>query len=144
VGLSNDPLYRIHCDHAKKAGSSPLAYAEFCSRLKKAEEQDLSSLLGSRSTPPAQSSSPKFSLGQLCVTANAATMLSNEEIVRAIRKHAQGDWGELCAHDIEQNERALQEGGRILSRYMSKTGKPFWIITEADRSVTTVLLPEDY
>jgi hypothetical protein len=58
-------------------------------------------------------------------------------------RHATGDWGELCAFDRRQNEIALREGYRVLSSY------PFgeervWVITEADRSVTTILLPEEY
>jgi hypothetical protein len=58
-------------------------------------------------------------------------------------RHATGDWGELCAFDRRQNEIALREGLRVLSSYEVPAGR-IWIITEADRSVTTILLPEDY
>jgi len=60
-----------------------------------------------------------------------------------LARHATGDWGDLCAFDRRQNERALRVGERIFSSYESPAGK-VWIITEADRSITTILLPEDY
>jgi hypothetical protein len=60
-----------------------------------------------------------------------------------LARHAAGDWGELCAFDRRQNEIALREGLRILSSYEVLAGK-VWIITEADRSITTILLPEEY
>jgi hypothetical protein len=58
-------------------------------------------------------------------------------------RHVSGDWGDLCAFDRRQNERALHEGYRVLSSYDVPAGR-VWIITEADRSVTTILLPEEY
>jgi hypothetical protein len=60
-----------------------------------------------------------------------------------LARHATGDWGELCSFDRRQNQIALREGLRVLSSY-SVGEKSVWIITEADRSVTTILLPEDY
>ena len=60
-----------------------------------------------------------------------------------LARHASGDWGDLCAHDRRQNEVALREGYRVFSSYDAPAGT-VWIITEADRSVTTILLPEDY
>jgi hypothetical protein len=60
-----------------------------------------------------------------------------------LARHATGDWGDLCAFDRRQNEIALREGYRVLSSYEIPTGR-VWIITEADRSVTTILLPEEY
>ena len=61
----------------------------------------------------------------------------------ALRRHVSGDWGELCPEDANQNEFGLKDGGRLYSVY-GKGENRFWIITEWDRSVTTVLLPEDY
>jgi hypothetical protein len=58
-------------------------------------------------------------------------------------RHATGDWGELCAFDRRQNEIALRDGYRVLSSYDTPEGR-VWIITEADRSITTILLPEEY
>ena len=60
-----------------------------------------------------------------------------------LARHATGDWGELCAFDRRQNEIALRSGYRVLSSYSVGEGR-VWIITEADRSVTTILLPEEY
>jgi hypothetical protein len=60
-----------------------------------------------------------------------------------LTRHATGDWGDLCAFDRRQNEIALRDGYRILSSYDFPAGR-VWIITEADRSVTTILLPEEY
>ncbi|HRJ27381.1 MAG TPA: hypothetical protein PLO61_07725 [Fimbriimonadaceae bacterium] len=61
-----------------------------------------------------------------------------------IGRHASGDWGEVCDEDRASNEEALVEGLRLMSVYTSTSGLTFWIITEWDRSITTVLLPEDY
>jgi hypothetical protein len=60
-----------------------------------------------------------------------------------LARHATGDWGELCAFDRRQNKIALRDGYRVLSSYETTAGR-VWIITEADRSVTTILLPEEY
>jgi hypothetical protein len=85
----------------------------------------------------------RFPLGQVAITANASLRLSTEEVMTALRRHACGDWGDLCPEDALANDEALGEGGRLLSAY-GQGKQRFWIITEADRSVTTVLLPEDY
>jgi len=86
----------------------------------------------------------KFKLGQVVATQGALKELSREEISGALSRHASGDWGDLCKSDKKENEFALKEGFRILSAYKSGKGKKFWVITEADRSATTVLLPEEY
>ena len=86
----------------------------------------------------------RFSLGKVHATPTALERLSREEITNALRQHAQGDWGEVDAHDLRANERALQDGSRLFSVYLATDGSKFWVITEADRSLTTVLLPEDY
>ena len=86
---------------------------------------------------------PKFLLGQTVITANAYDQLSQADVAEALQSHASGDWGELCSEDAAQNDRALLRGGRVFSAYTSG-GRRFWIITEADRSVTTVLMPQDY
>jgi len=61
-----------------------------------------------------------------------------------VRRHAWGDWGDVSADDAQANERALQEGSRVFSAYALATGERLWIITEADRGSTTVLLPDEY
>jgi hypothetical protein len=87
---------------------------------------------------------PKFLFGRTVATPNALNQIPNDEILTALSRHVRGDWGTLDAEDWSANERALAEGTRLLSAYDSKQGIRFWIITEWDRSVTTVLLPEDY
>ena len=88
--------------------------------------------------------SKSFALGQMVITANAAESLDPFDVRAALRRHARGDWGEVCAADAAENERSITEGCRLLSVYTDRNGLKFWIITEWDRSATTVLLPEDY
>lgn len=88
--------------------------------------------------------SVSFPLGQTVITPNAAASVEHADVLSALRRHASGDWGELGEEDRAANDRALVEGARLLSAYRARNGTRFWIITEADRSVTTILLPEDY
>ena len=92
----------------------------------------------------AQDSAPKFELGQTVATPAALEAIPRAEMLTALGRHSQGDWGDLDKHDRQENELALAQGLRLLSVYYTEDGTKFWIITEADRSVTTVLLPEDY
>ena len=85
----------------------------------------------------------RFPLGQLLITANATVRLSTEEVFAALKRHASCDWGDLCPEDSLANDTALLQGGRLFSAYGQDDSR-FWVITEADRSVTTVLLPGDY
>ncbi len=85
-----------------------------------------------------------FRLGQIIATPHALSCLMQDDILRAIQRHQAGDWGDVDEHDRVANDRALNEGTRLLSVYHSAAGVKFWLITEADRSATTVLLPEDY
>ena len=85
----------------------------------------------------------RFPLGQVVVTANASVRLKTEEVLSALSRHASGDWGDLCPDDTLANDTSLNEGGRLFSAYGQGTHR-FWIITDADYSATTVLLPEDY
>ena len=62
----------------------------------------------------------------------------------SVTRHLAGDWGDLCDEDRVANEQALAEGGRLFSSYTQEGDQKIWIITEWDRSVTTVLLPEEY
>lgn len=91
-----------------------------------------------------ESAETKFWLGKFFMTAPASRTLDMEDVLIALKRHHAGDWGELCEEDIATNENALQLGGRLFSTYHNPKGVKFWIITEADRSATTVLLPEDY
>lgn len=85
-----------------------------------------------------------FRLGHIVSTPNALASLAKEDILIGINRHQAGDWGHLSDVDWQANDRALVAGDRILSAYRAANGTRFWIITEADRSATTVLLPEDY
>lgn len=87
---------------------------------------------------------PRFLLGRTVITRNAQSRLPDEEVQAALHRHHHGDWGDLDEHDLQVNEQALLDGDRLHSSYRTKAGIKFWIITEADRSVTTILLPEDY
>lgn len=83
-------------------------------------------------------------LGQIVGTSSALKTLDPESIRVALGRHVRGDWGDLDAHDRAANEAALRNGDRLLSVYSDSKGTRFYVITEWDRSVTTVLLPEDY
>ena len=85
-----------------------------------------------------------FPLGRCVITAGASDVLDASDVQSALDRHARGDWGELDEHDRQENERGLAQGLRLFSRYSAASGKVFYVITEHDRSVTTVLLPEDY
>ena len=85
----------------------------------------------------------RFPLGQIVITPNALARLKQDDILEGLRRHANGDWGEVCDEDRHENELSLREGFRLLSVYRSGVEK-YWIISEADRSITTILLPEDY
>jgi hypothetical protein len=83
----------------------------------------------------------KFRLGKIVSTPNALNQLTQDDILLAIQRHQAGDWGD---GDNGTNERALIEGLRLWSVYRAANGTKFCLTTEADRSVTTVLMPEDY
>ena len=87
---------------------------------------------------------PTFLFGRTVATPHALNAIPNDEILDALARHGRGDWGNLDKEDWDANNRALIEGTRLLSSYESKQGIRFWIITEWNRSVTTILLPEDY
>jgi hypothetical protein len=88
----------------------------------------------------------KFPLGQVVVTPGALEALAeaNTSARPYLERHQGGDWGDLCPEDRKVNAEALRKGYRLLSSYILPTQKKIWIITEADRSVTTVLLPTEY
>ena len=86
----------------------------------------------------------KFRLGRIVATPHALEVIPNEDILTGISRHQAGDWGEVSQEDLIANDQALMNGARLLSVYRSVTGVKYWILTEADRSSTTVLLPEDY
>jgi len=86
----------------------------------------------------------KFSLGAIVVTHGARTRLNDNDVASALVRHVSGDWGEIDQEDRRLNDDALAHGGRLLSAYVDRKRTRFFIITEADRSATTILLPEEY
>ena len=86
-----------------------------------------------------------FQLGQIVSTPGAIDLMSQHEIngVELLTRHCTGDWGDLDRQDKKENDFSVKNGFRILSAYETKGGK-IWIITEADRSATTFLLPSEY
>ena len=91
----------------------------------------------------------KFIPGQMVVTRAVNDLIAvNEEFAKhvqlSMRRHLSGDWGELCDEDRLANDQALQVGDRLFSAYEREGTLKIWIITEWDRSVTTVLFPEEY
>lgn len=85
-----------------------------------------------------------FPLGQIVATPGALNEVPHEERIAALARHVRGDWGDCCPVDWASNNEALTGGLRLFSVYHTNAGKKFWIITEADRSATTLLLPEEY
>lgn len=87
-----------------------------------------------------------FPFGQTVATPGALAALAEagNSGLEYLARHASGDWGDVGAEDAKENELSLREGFRLLSSYKLPTGAKLWIITEADRSVTTLLLPDEY
>lgn len=94
----------------------------------------------------------KLDLGRVVATPGVLEAVSRREMFAAMVRHVRGDWGTVCPDDAKANDEALEWGGRILSAYPIDPTKPakgfgdnvFWVITEADRSATTILLPHEY
>ena len=89
---------------------------------------------------------PRFALGQLLATPGALKLMQDSDVdpMSLLQKHASGDWGMVCAEDSQSNEEALVCGDRLLSSYLLPGGGVIWIITEADRSATSCLRPDEY
>jgi len=95
---------------------------------------------------PSQEGRPLFPLGETVATPSALAALDIAGVTpeTLLACHERGDWGDLSDHDRQMNDRALPSGGRLLSAYRLPDGTRVWIVTEADRSATTLLLPDDY
>jgi hypothetical protein len=93
-----------------------------------------------------QSSVTRFALGQTFITPGAeeALQIAGQTEIEFLRRHMSCDWGDLSEDDLRENELSLKEGFRLLSNYRTGKGQQLWIITEADRSATTLLLPSEY
>ena len=88
----------------------------------------------------------RFPIGAIVVTPAAADALgtAGESPWKFLARHASRDWGEVDEEDRCANNHAVRSFGRLLSAYTMATGQPVWVITEGDRSATTILLPEEY
>jgi hypothetical protein len=88
----------------------------------------------------------RFQLGRVVATPGALRALEKAEQLPAefLDRHVNGDWGEVPEEDKQENELSVEHGFRILSAYTTSAGEKIWIITEADRSYTTLLLPSEY
>lgn len=92
---------------------------------------------------PYQLMQPRFPIGKVYATPGALAL--KVDLIKYLRRHHCGDWGEeLCGEDKEANEDALEHGSRLLSCYRTTGGDRLYIITEWDRSMTTIMLPEEY
>ena len=89
---------------------------------------------------------PLFSPGQIVATPGALALLEqvSKSPLEFLSRHFRGDWGDLCQEDKTENELSLKYGFRLMSSYPITDSEKLWVITEADRSVTTLLLPEEY
>ena len=89
---------------------------------------------------------PLFPAGQMVATPGALALLeqANKSPLEILSRHFRGDWGDLCQEDKMENELSLKNGFRLLSSYRVSETDTVWVITEADRSATTILLPSEY
>ena len=90
-----------------------------------------------------------FKMGGLFMTAGVSQLVGESPdfqkfVSESLDRHARGDWGDLCDEHKHENELSLREGFRLLSAYKAKDLPRIWIITEADRSATTILFPDEY
>ena len=88
----------------------------------------------------------RFALGRTFITPGAeeALQIAGQTAIEFLRRHMSCDWGELSDDDVRENELSLKKGFRLLSNYQTGKGQQLWIITEADRSSTTMLTPSEY
>jgi hypothetical protein len=91
---------------------------------------------------------PRFPLGQVVMTRGVMQFclensVDSEDLTSCLRRHQCGDWGNMCDEDKQTNNEAVRYGNRVMSEY-SLQNERIWVITEHDRSVTTILLPEEY
>ena len=89
---------------------------------------------------------PLFNMGRVCATPGALDALTTnkQNYIDFLSRHVTGDWLEMCEDDQETNRNAVDDDVRVFSAYSLKNGSKLWVITEHDRSVTTLLLPSEY
>lgn len=96
--------------------------------------------------PPSSPRQALFPTGQLLATPGALAALTEagQNPTELLARHQSGDWGEVDGEDAAANDRSVKDGSRILSAYTLKSGVKVWVISESDRSATTILLPDEY
>jgi hypothetical protein len=110
------------------------------------EPQMISTVKETATTTTATATKRLFPLGQMYATPGAIEALSEagQGAAEFINRHQRGDWSEMCEEDRRENEFSIDKRLRIFSAYHTSKGDKLWVITEADRSVTTILLPSEY
>jgi hypothetical protein len=93
---------------------------------------------------PERPTEKRVELGRVFATPGVLAAVPNDEMLAALARHARGDWGEVSAPDWKENDFSYSKRLRLVSSYTSSSGTKYWVITEADRSSTTVLLPDEY
>ena len=86
----------------------------------------------------------KLQLGRIVATRALVELIPMEEVFKALDRHATGDWGNLPLADFKVNQKSITNNGRVMSRYLYRDELCFWVITEGDRSLTSVVLESDY
>jgi hypothetical protein len=94
--------------------------------------------------PQTKTNRQNISLGRVVITCGAERVIPPSDVQIALRRHHSGDWGDVSPADWTANEVAVKCEDRLISSYFASNGVKFWIITEANREATTVLLPDDY
>lgn len=87
---------------------------------------------------------PLFRVRQVAVTRGADAALSEDDLLVGLIRHVQGDWGAIGEEERQRNEQALLFGERLFSRFVSENGVTYWLVTEPNRCLTTILLPEEH
>ena len=142
---AQDPLYRLHQLQAEQLGEVALPYEKFRASLVRRDSTNLDLLL----LPPVDAKlkseitrKPLFNLGILCILENVADAVPPDEILRAVERHAAGNWG--LFKDRHENETAARRRGWVFSTYESSTGTEFWVITVPDRAMTFVMFRKEH
>jgi len=137
---AQDPLYRIHQLQAERLGEVALPYETFRATMVMKDSADLDLLV----FPPTDErrkanvqSDQLFNLGTVCIMGNVAAVVPPDEILRAVERHSEGDWGLFEYAGL--NELALHRGSWLLSTYRSSGGVVFWVVTNPDRALTSVV-----
>ena len=100
----------------------------------------------SKTASSSSATAPRFPLGFTCATPGALLAMNEagQGAEEFLLRHQQGDWSEMSEGDRRENEFSVDMQLRILSAYRTRKGEKLWVITEADRSATTILLPSEY